>query len=462
MVACHGYSSEKVQYGDRVFDVTRLHTLGRAGKGWFSQRVPHNGQVTWTIRAMTCTGTTEAGNTSCDNCVVVPKLESFRASIRRAQSKTPISADAKHELVLTELKTTKKQLNTVLRQVARTQKQSNTECAGANIAALVAGKRGGVEELETLVKCLGRIDANSIRQNQQTGYEFATLILKILFVSGKGRRYTARTKTLLAYTRSLGGGRLYNVLSSTLGLACERSARGWMYDLPPFEYGESAPNVYHAGQIYGVIKRHLGIRGDVVAAIVEDESAVVDKPDWDATTNRIVGFCGVDCTNKCPTLAACRAAGSCPQVHQCDWKHGQGELVPDEPGSYNGMLSSLKTMRAANNVRILVICPMHDRLPHIPIALFGVCLSFTGEQYIRPQWNRFNELYDVHVKPILGYLLYSTCRVHGSNGLGKVTDVTSLSPQVAHEHRYFPVLTSRCVSPSSLEPYVSLCFLMKP
>ena len=158
MVACHGYSSEKVQYGDRVFDATRLHILGRAGKGWFGQRVPHNGQVTWTIRAMTCTGTTEAGNTSCDNCVV-PKLESFRASIRRAQSKTPISADAKHEWVLTELKTTKNQLNTVLRQVARTQKQSNTECAGANIAALVAGKRGGVVELETLVKCFGRIDA---------------------------------------------------------------------------------------------------------------------------------------------------------------------------------------------------------------------------------------------------------------------------------------------------------------
>ena len=81
-----------------------------------------------------------------------------------------------------------------------------------------------------------------------------------------------------------------------------------MYDLPPFEYGDSDPNVYHTGHIYGVIKRHLCIRGYVVTVTVEDESDVVDKLDSDDTTNRIVGFYDVDCTNKCPTLTDCRVA----------------------------------------------------------------------------------------------------------------------------------------------------------
>lgn len=373
--------------------------------GWIVQQTPQNGELVWTIRAVRCNGITTATETqdevpSCAACRNVTQIESFRAAVRRGVVK--LTTKEKNSLLYQQLRATKQQLNTIVRRVRRAHADPDPKCMSAKVAALMVGEKGGVEELRVLVKCLGSIDSGSLADSKQTAYDFAKSILTNLFVSKQGRRYNDRTKTLLAYTRSLGGGRLYNVLSSTLGLAAERNARGWMHELPAFEYGDSAANFYHAGQIYGVMRRHMGISGDVVVAIVGDESAVVDKPDWNQTTNRVVGWCGRDCIRKCPTLAACRAANLCPQVHQCDWKHGPGELVADEPNSYRGMLESITVMRAANNARILVLCPMHDRLPCIPVALYGVCLSYTGEDYIRPQWNRLNELYDVHVRKILG------------------------------------------------------------
>ena len=90
--------------------------------------------------------------------------------------------EEKYSTLSRELKAVKQQLSTVVRRVRRAQEDPDPNCTSAKVAALMVGERGGVEELATLVKCLGNIDPSSLGESKQTAYEFAKNILKNLFV----------------------------------------------------------------------------------------------------------------------------------------------------------------------------------------------------------------------------------------------------------------------------------------
>jgi hypothetical protein len=216
----------------------------------------------------------------------------------------------------------------------------------------------------------------------------------------KGWKYLTETRHILASLR-LNGQVAYEKVAHNLGLATERTARGWNYIYPRFECGLSDSNFATIAAIYKDLMKQYDIKEDVLCFFAEDETVIIPEPDWDERDDCIIGFCGKKCAKRCEVNSCKCAAG---EKHQCMMDAPRFVVGSREDG-YENIETAKDTMVVSTYARVVMINPLHERLPALTCLLVGTCLRFTEKDYVLPQWKQLQILFDKHVRSVVGPLI---------------------------------------------------------
>jgi predicted SprT family Zn-dependent metalloprotease len=233
------------------------------------------------------------------------------------------------------------------------------------------------------------------------------LVRNLAAQSNKGHRYSQHTKDFLTVLRIVGGPRVTRMLTANLGTMHDRNLEKneKTTGLAPFKVGWHVSNWIALRTMY---REALGPEGlsaiaegeGVIVFAAEDETGVEGSAEWDPSTDWVVGFCGAACAGGCETIAACRKAGQCPNVHQCDpdCMNGVGPVGND----YEKMKEICAGYRKAGNARAIILNPQHPTLPRLVVLYCETCLGFTTDNYVLHQWQLTKEYFNEYLAPIFG------------------------------------------------------------
>ena len=238
-----------------------------------------------------------------------------------------------------------------------------------------------------------------------TALALVTTILNNLTQGSRGRKTQEETQHLLQVIRVMGGAKVYNVLSANLGLPVERTVRKWSSISrrgTPFVYGVCANNFIQVGNMYKRWKKRKGIELLVPVKLAEDETSINPALQWDYATDTLVGSCGAMCSGACTTVPQCVKQG-CPDRHACAWQANDITIVVgDHAQSYEQVTQFYQKRRVARHLRAIIANPLHPDLPRLVLVLTGTCNTFSYRDYVKPQWDEVETMYDRYVAPILG------------------------------------------------------------
>ena len=191
-----------------------------------------------------------------------------------------------------------------------------------------------------------------------------------------------------------------------LGLAHNRTVEQWGKNPTSFRSGVVAANFKAAGEILLLAKAAAGIKGPVPVQLAEDETGIEQKIEWDPRTDTTEGFCGL---HSCVSVQQCRQrikrqeAGACTRVHQCS--SDPAFVMGLDPDAFERTKANCAKRRPASYARALVLNPADPRLPRVVVALIPTCNAFSAAEYVAPQWETAERLYNEHIKDHLGPLV---------------------------------------------------------
>jgi hypothetical protein len=111
--------------------------------------------------------------------------------------------------------------------------------------------------------------------------------------------------------------------------------------------------------------------GTVMCQASEDETAVIAEVRWNQKLDALIGFCGkVGCDHKCD-------AGGV--VISLDGENGVGTV-------YEQIVRAFEEHRVGWYGRVIMINPLCEGLPSIPIMFQSTCNKFDAEDFVRQQW----------------------------------------------------------------------------
>ena len=133
-----------------------------------------------------------------------------------------------------------------------------------------------------------------------------------------------------------------------------------------------------------------GITGQILVIFVEDESKGRGWVSWEARWNTLLGFCGLIENHNCIT----------------NYKPilGIGEV------RYNKMLDSFRLDKVGGFGRVIVVNPLHEKLPHLVLIACCTCGCFDSG-WIRSQWKKIDDLWKEHCYATIGPIIR-----HASDG----------------------------------------------
>ena len=200
----------------------------------------------------------------------------------------------------------------------------------------------------------------------------------------KGMRWHTASKRIFCVLRKYGGPRTLRFLHETLETPAESTVkREWRKDKVHFCPG-AQPSIFEAvGKVYAAIKQQLGIVGPVFYELSEDETTVPGASQYNQRLDSIVGFCG----RKGPG-------------HTCDAKHciviGTGD------DAYKIIENAWATQQLAGYLRLMVVNPLHDKLPSLSVMAHATCNRFNAS-WIRNDWVTTKALALKYISPHLGF-----------------------------------------------------------
>ena len=80
-------------------------------------------------------------------------------------------------------------------------------------------------------------------------------------------------------------------------------------------------------------------------------------------------------------------------------------VVGSRENGYENIKKAKDTMVVSTHARVVMINPMHERLPALTCLLVGTCLRFKEDGYVLPQWEQLQILFDKHVRGVIGPLI---------------------------------------------------------
>jgi hypothetical protein len=120
----------------------------------------------------------------------------------------------------------------------------------------------------------------------------------------------------------------------------------------------------------------------------------------------VLGKCGALCAKKCENIVTCRKTNQCPDPHKCVATGDYAHAIQDgDAAAYEKLSKWHEESRTGTQARLMVVNPMDERLPQLPIMFVPTCLTFSAEDYVAEQWRLMRELYDKYLLPVLGPLV---------------------------------------------------------
>jgi hypothetical protein len=138
-----------------------------------------------------------------------------------------------------------------------------------------------------------------------------------------------------------------------------------------FMHGEHASIFKAVVEIYKAAKEVHGVGGVVPIILAEDETKVKQRISWEPKFDTLVGFCGPKSDHSCIS----------------NYKPVVG--VGDE--GYNMIVDSFRSDKMGTFARVIVVNPLHVKLPRLVLSLSCTCNCFDSE-WVKEQWKRIEEL----------------------------------------------------------------------
>ena len=124
--------------------------------------------------------------------------------------------------------------------------------------------------------------------------------------------------------------------------------------------------------------------GTVPTMLVEDETVVKQSIRWIARDDVLLGFCGPIDNHKCIS----------------DYIVEVGFGVT----GYESIVNSFKSSVRAHYARVLIVNPLHARLPRLFAVIQLTCNRFDSKD-VRNQWKKVRVLWGKHLSVVLGPLI---------------------------------------------------------
>ena len=199
-------------------------------------------------------------------------------------------------------------------------------------------------------------------------------------------RWGKSSKRIFAVLRKYGGPRTLRFIRENLEAPNDRTIqREWAGDKMHFKPGAHADIFAHLGRLYALLKKKHGIDGPVMYELSEDETTVPGASQYNQRLDSIVGFCG--------------KAG---ENHQC--KQNCSILIQDSETAYEKIADAWATKQLAGHLRIMVVNPLHPKLPSLTVVAHATCNCFDAV-WIRNDWDNTKALAEEHISPHLGQLI---------------------------------------------------------
>ena len=233
----------------------------------------------------------------------------------------------------------------------------------------------------------------------------ATDLISNLSKEPKGKRYSAAARAWMGVLRAATGTAKYNIATASLGLAHESTARAWNRGdgKVVFNCQATESDFELLAQLYtGLMSTHNIEPGTVLVSFAEDETALIPKAEYDATTRTLVGFCGTKCARECVTAKECKGIG-CLDGHACVANHDV--LIHDGDDAYADLTKQHKRAQTGTYGRVVMIRPHDANLPPFPCLWTATCNRFTCNEYVLPQWDTLHKLWDKHLRTVVGPII---------------------------------------------------------
>ena len=140
-------------------------------------------------------------------------------------------------------------------------------------------------------------------------------------------------------------------------------------------------NIEYISEYYRTCKEKIGEQRPVPYLVAEDETAIKPRTSYDERLDCVWRFCGLGKDHKC---------SSTHLIH-----------VGNDDHAYGKLLESMKNSRIASYARVMMMNPLHERLPRIVLHLQPPCNCFTAADVLE-QWSMYDELCREILDPFLG------------------------------------------------------------
>lgn len=202
--------------------------------------------------------------------------------------------------------------------------------------------------------------------------------------SAKGNRFSSNTAAFAQTVKLYGGRRLTDLFS--LNLAGPSLSTVKLANKKGVQFvGGFRPEIFSAvASIYKNAIEAYGLVGPIPVLMAEDETKIKTRVSWESRSDTMTGFCGrVD-------------------DHVCE--PGYSVVVGDDEAGYNKILDSFQNCRMGTFARVIMVNPLHTKLPRLVIAICCTCNSFNSS-WVREQWVHMEKLWAAECKQVVGPII---------------------------------------------------------
>ena len=246
-----------------------------------------------------------------------------------------------------------------------------------------------------------------------------TTIAKNLPKKSKGHRYQSEENSdyadLFESAMIMGGAKICDLLADNLGGPNSETIKLWTKK-NSFEYDFSnfKKTVEFIVSLYKSCKIRIQESRKVPYLKAEDETAIEARLTYDEKLDCVWGYCR-------------------PLDHR-ECEEDFVIFVGNEEDAYERLVEAMNTSKLANYARVIMINPIHERLPRIVLHLQANCNCFTHNTVIH-QWLKYDAICKEILDPILGPDIGKS-----SNGDGRRRKLMlNQSSDVNEEQCYKPV-----------------------
>ena len=406
---CWGFRGPNWIYGGVSYSVTPLFNDPHVGAVWYAE--PHltatfmrNGKfvkVNGTFRHTSCSRVDRSGrgfvNLSCELCSSIPKENDFYKRVVRehfsVEKRGGRSTGAGRRLAYLSIPEIADYARLMRRKLSSQKLQHRS--AQARIVQLKL-KRPSLRELTRDATCGHNVlkFCHSIVNAHRSGalggkptlWDFLRDVAENLNRDRRGQRYRDNTKCLGEVMKVYGGRRMVDIFALNFAGPSYRQVKREVRKGVQFLPGEHAQIFAAVAQIYREAKLAHNIIGPVPVILAEDETKVKGRVAWEPKWDTLAGFCGPSENHVC-------VPGFRPLV-------GSGEE------GYCQLLESFGKNRKGTFARVVVVNPLHERLPRLVLIVCCTCNCFNSD-WVRGQWDTIDRLWEEEclaaVGPIIGH-----------------------------------------------------------